>query len=273
MRQRFASEEEEWRAYLDGTHPSFRLWQRTFRHVPSGPRCRLCSVPFHGPGNVILGRLGFRPWAKNPNICSKCISWLSTRDVSGAEVELSFLFADVRRSSDLARRVGTMEFTRLMQRFYAVATEVLIADDAIVEKFVGDEVVGFFMPVLTGPNHALAAIRTGQDLLRATGHGEDGSDPWLPLGVGVNTGPAFVGVVSSGPTSDFTAFGDAINVTAHVAAEAAAGELLVTEAAAAAAELATDGFEHRELSLKGHPMGAVVLHAAAAPAPPAASSA
>jgi class 3 adenylate cyclase len=89
----------------------------------------------------------------------------------------------------------------------------------------------------------------------------------------VNTGPAFVGVVSSGPTSDFTAFGDAINVTAHVAAEAAAGELLVTEAAAAAAELETHGFEHRELSLKGHPMGAVVLHAAAAPAPPAASSA
>jgi adenylate cyclase len=265
MRQKYASEEEEWRAYLDGTHPSFRLGQRAFRLVPWGPRCRLCYVPFHGPGNAILGRFGFQPWAKNPNICSKCITWLSKADVSGAEVELSFLFADVRRSSDLARRVGTMEFTRLMQRFYTVATEVLIEDEAIVEKFVGDEVVGFFLPLMTGPNHAAAAIRAGEDLLRATGLSDEGGDPWLPLGVGVNTGPAFVGVVSSGATSDFTAFGDAINVTAHVAAQAAAGELLVTDAAAAAAGLSIDGLEHRELSLKGHPMRAVVLRTTAPP--------
>jgi len=30
---KFASQEEEWRAYLNGTHPSIRFGQRTFRHV------------------------------------------------------------------------------------------------------------------------------------------------------------------------------------------------------------------------------------------------
>ena len=261
---RYASQEDEWRAYLDGTHPSIRFGRRTFRFVPSGPRCKLCSVPFRGPGRALLGRFGFTPWAKNPNICARCVTWLAHGEVSGAELEISFLFADVRRSSDLARRIGTMDFTRLMQRFYAVATEVLIADDAIVEKFVGDEVVGFFMPLMTGSAHAASAVQAAEHLLIATGHGDE-AGPWVPLGAGVHTGTAFVGVVSSGATTEFTALGDAINVAAHVAAQAGPGEILVTNAAATSAEIDTAPLERRHLSLKGHQVDAVVVPVPSAP--------
>ena len=262
---RFESREAEWRAYLDGTHPSIWFGRRTFRLVPSAPRCKLCSVPFHGLGRVLFRHFGFTPWAKNPNICSRCIVWLSEGEVSGAEIEVSFLFADVRRSSDLARRVGTMEFTRLMQRFYAVATEVLLADDAIVEKFVGDEVVGFFIPLMTGPEHAAAAVRAAEHLLAATGHADE-EGPWLPLGAGVHTGTAFVGVVSSGATTEFTALGDAINVAAHVSAQAGPGEILVTAASAAAARIETASLERRNLSLKGHQVDALVMPVPSVPA-------
>jgi adenylate cyclase len=255
---RFASKEDEWRAYLNGTHPSFVWGRRTFRYVPSSPRCKLCAAPFAGPGRLLFRRLGFAPWEKHPGMCMRCIVELEGQDVSGAEVEISFLFADVRRSSDLARRVGTMEFTRLMQRFYTTATTVLLANDAIIDKFVGDEVVGFFLPMLTGANHAGAAVHAAQELLLATGHA-DPDGPWLPLGAGVHSGTAFVGLVSSGSSSQFTAFGDVINVAAHVAAQAAPGEVLVTDAAVAHAELATEGLERRHLSLKGHAAETVVL--------------
>jgi adenylate cyclase len=255
---RYDSREDEWRAYLDGTHPSIWFGRRTFRLLPSAPRCKLCSVPFRGLGRVLFGHFGFTPWTKNPNICARCITWLAQGEVSGAEIEISFLFADVRRSSDLARRIGTMEFTRLMQRFYAVASEVLIGDDAIVEKFVGDEVVGFFLPLMTGPQHAAAAVRAAEHLLIATGHGDE-AGPWLPLGAGVHTGTVFVGVVSSGATTEFTALGDAINVAAHLAAQAGPGEILVTAAAATAAEIDTASVDRRDLSLKGHQVEAFVV--------------
>jgi adenylate cyclase len=255
---RYDSREDEWRAYLDGTHPSIWFGRRTFRLLPSAPRCKLCSVPFRGLGRVLFGHFGFTPWTKNPNICARCITWLAQGEVSGAEIEISFLFADVRRSSDLARRIGTMEFTRLMQRFYAVASEVLIGDDAIVEKFVGDEVVGFFLPLLTGPQHAAAAVRAAEHLLIATGHGDE-AGPWLPPGAGVHTGTVFVGVVSSGATTEFTALGDAINVAAHLAAQAGPGEILVTAAAATAAEIDTASLDRRDLSLKGHQVEAFVV--------------
>jgi len=170
----------------------------------------------------------------------------------GSEVELSLLFVDVRGSTSLAEHMSAAEFSRLMDGFYKVATDVLIKTDAFVDKLVGDEVIGQFFPLFTGANHAGAAIRAAQDLLRATGH-DDEAGPWLPIGVGLHTGIAFVGTVSGaeGAVSDVTALGDSVNVTARLAAKAGAGEALISDAAYAAAALNLGELEHRLLELKG----------------------
>jgi adenylate cyclase len=177
--------------------------------------------------------------------------------VSGAEVDVSFLFADVRRSSELARRLGTMEFTRLMQRFYATATQVFLDHDALLDKLVGDEAVGFFLPFMAGSEHPRRAVETARDLFDAVGYGSaDG--PWIPLGAGVHTGTAFVGLVSRGSAYEFTALGDTINVAAHLAGQAGPGEILVT-AEVAASLGKREGLERRSLSLKGHHVDALVV--------------
>ncbi len=266
MERTFASTEEEWHAWLTGTHPQVLKGRRTLRFVPSGPRCHLCSAPFGPPGGRMLRRYGFTPWEKNPNVCRRCITALSGYDISGAEVDASMLFADVRGSSELARRIGTMEFTRLMQHFYTVATTTLFENEAILDKFAGDAVFGLFLPFMAGSEHTRKAVATAEKLLRATGHGEaDG--PWVPLGIGVHTGTAFVGLVSKGDSSDFTALGDPVNVAAHLAAQAGAGEILVTAEAAGPAGLDEAGLERRSLSLKGHGVEAVVLPGSPAPTP------
>ena len=81
----------------------------------------------------------------------------------------------------------------------------------------------------------------------------------MPLGAGVHTGTAFVGIVGSKSSSDFTALGDPVNIAAHLASQAAAGEILVTDAAAEAAGMTHDALERRHVSLKGHPVDALVL--------------
>jgi len=171
------------------------------------------------------------------------------------------LFADVRGSSQLARQMSLTDFTRLMNRFYRESSRVLIDADAIIEKFVGDEIVGLFIPFMAGPEHAARALESAQELLRATGHGSP-EGPWAPLGVGVHTGTAFVGVVASKNTTDFTALGDPVNIAAHLASQAAIGEVLTTDEAAEAAGLELDGLERRHLSLKGHPVDAFVVSSA-----------
>jgi adenylate cyclase len=244
------SSEEQWRGFLDGTSPSVQTWRRIRRllgRIPRSPRCKTCQAPFEGPLKSILPLFGKRPFEKNPRYCSGCYHWL-TESKGGAEVPLSMLFADVRGSTPMAERLGSSKFAGVMDRFYGTGVEILIKHDALVERFMGDQVVGYFLTGFTGPMHARSAIDAGLELLAATGHAP-GQEPWVPVGVGVHTGDAYVGTVGT-EVLEFTALGEAVTLTARLASVAGAGELLVSEPAYAAAGM--DGpAERRELELKG----------------------
>jgi adenylate cyclase len=129
----------------------------------------------------------------------------------------------------MAERMTPADFASLMNRFFKSSSDVLIGSDALIDKFVGDEVIGLFLPAFVA-DHPAAAVGAGRRLLSATGHGEPGG-PWLPIGIGVHSGTAYVGSVGEGLVADFTAMGDAVNVAARLASQAGPGELLVTEAA------------------------------------------
>jgi adenylate cyclase len=263
----YPTPEEEWHALLSGTHPHLTD-KSPLRFLPSNPRCKLCQAPFGRPGALLLRRYGFAPWPKNPKICGRCFRGIQSQsstcprgpegDVRGAEVELSMLFADVRGSSGLARQMPTLEFTRLMDHFYRASSSVLIDHDAIIEKFVGDEVVGLFLPFLAGPDHATRAVEAARALLDACGYGSpDGA--WVPLGAAVHTGTAFVGMVGTQDALDFTALGDPMNIAAHLASQAAAGEILITQQVVDRTMLAGADLDRRHVSLKGYPVDALVL--------------
>ena len=89
--------------------PSSGPWPRIrASQFPIPPRCKLCHTPFGRPGNV-LRFVGFGPSRLNRRICSGCIHALEKRP-GGAEVELSFLFADVRDSTAFAESISAEEF-------------------------------------------------------------------------------------------------------------------------------------------------------------------
>jgi adenylate cyclase len=237
----------QWYALLNDPDSGFASGRGWLRLIPSSPRCKLCAAPFAGPGAPFMRMMERGRWDKNPSICGFCFKQLE-KARGGAEIELSMLFADVRGSTGLAESLGPAAFRRLLDRFYREATKVLVSRDAVLDKFVGDEVVALFLPVLAGGDHASDAIEAARDLLRATGHGTD-AGPWIPLGAGVHTGLAYVGSIGDTVT-DFTALGDSVNVTARLASEAADGEILVSSSAAQAAGL-DDPLETRTLTLRG----------------------
>ena len=165
---------------------------------------------------------------------------------------MSVLFIDVRGSTPLAEQLSTSEYSSLMNRFYRAASDVLIRTDGYLDKFVGDEVMAVYMPVFAGADSARQAVVAASELLTAMGYGSaDG--PWLPVGVGVHTGPAFFGTVSGseGTFSDFTALGDTVNVAARLVSAAGSGEAVISEATLAAAGIASDQYESRSLDAKG----------------------
>jgi class 3 adenylate cyclase len=99
----------------------------------------------------------------------------------GAEIECTFLFADVRGSTTLAEGMRSADFRGLLDRFYDTAAAVVFDHDGFVDKFVGDELVAFFFPLLTGTRHAARGVEAARALLLATGHA-DVAGPWVPVG-------------------------------------------------------------------------------------------
>ena len=243
--------EEWWRGVLTGVDPALpaRQLRNIFRLIPDGPRCKFCNGPYHGIGGAIFKLLGKGPSRLTPQLCEQCYGF-TDKYVGGTEIELTMLFADVRGSTTLAENMSPMAFSKLINRFYLVANEVFARSEALLNRLIGDQVIGLYVPGFAGANHRGKAIRAAQELLRKTGH-LDSEGPWLPIGVGVHTGVAFLGSVGSNEnTTDIAVLGDPPNTTARLSSSAAIGEILISEDAYVS-DLNLERLEKRQLTLKG----------------------
>ena len=138
------------------------------------------------------------------------------------------LFVDMRGYTAFAEEKPPEEVVGLLNRFYAVASRVLCKHDALIDKLIGDEVMALFLTGLTGPRCCGKMVSAAASLLRGVGYGSS-EGPWLPLGVGMDFGPAYVGNVGSGEVKDFTAIGDTVNTAARLQGEAKSGQIVLSE--------------------------------------------
>ena len=241
-------DEAFWREFLTHGDPMEARVRHVLRLLPHGPRCKLCAAPFAGAGSHLMRAIGKRPAPKNATVCNSCYDFMAKHH-GGAEIDGSYLFADIRGSTSLAERLPPPAFRSLIDRFYAVTSQVVFDHDGGIDKFVGDEIVAFFFPLLSGPQHARAAVDAALAILRATGH-QGPAGPWVPVGVGVSSGMAWVGAVGDEKRTDLTALGDNVNIAARLGGAARAGEVLLTVEAAVAAGV-DPTLERRSLELKG----------------------
>ena len=181
--------EDEWRALLAGDSQEAQALRRRFRRIPSPPRCKMCLAPFKGVGGLVL-RPWFGPWEKNPQLCKACIGALAKFGPGGAEVEVSLLFADIRGSTAIGERLTPTEFSGLLHAFYRLAAAAITDHEGIVDKFVGDEAIGLFIPGYAGPDHASLALAAGRTLLAEAGRAHASAAGPIPVGAGIHTGIA-----------------------------------------------------------------------------------
>jgi adenylate cyclase len=255
--------EEFWRSWtMEGPPKNKRRQQRFFRFLPSDARCKFCFAPFDGTsGTLVKAIFQVSSSRFNPHYCNFCDDF-ANKFQGGAEVPITMLFVDVRGSTTLAERIGQKEFGSLINRFYVESTTVLSHADAMIEKLAGDEVSAIFTRGISGEDYSRRAMEAAEDLLKVTGHGE-GQEPWIPVGIGIHTGEAFVGSVGKpNGIMEVAVLGDVPNTAARLTALAAPGEILVSADAMIDAQMITQDLEKRHLDLKGRSEGidAYVLH-------------
>ena len=125
----------------------------------------------------------------------------------------------------------------------------LLPRNAVIDKMIGDEVMAFFIPAFHGEPQK-AAMKGATDILRGVGYGS-GKEPWLPVGIGINFGEAYVGKVGTENVNDFTVLGDTVNTAARLQAHAKAGEVVVSESIYSYIDSQYPGVQLEDLEVRG----------------------
>jgi class 3 adenylate cyclase/tetratricopeptide (TPR) repeat protein len=146
------------------------------------------------------------------------------------------VFCDLSGSTALAERVDAEVLFGLMARYFEDARSALEHHGGLVEKFIGDAVVGIFGVPEAHEDDALRACRAALDIqarvARLNADYEQTFETGIAVRIGVNTGEVVSGAVGRGgmfATADAVVLGDAVNVAARLEQAAPPGEVLIGE--------------------------------------------
>jgi class 3 adenylate cyclase len=143
---------------------------------------------------------------------------------------VSVLFVDIVGFTSLAERLDPEDVQALLRPYYDAVRGEIESFGGVVEKFIGDAVVGVFgAPVAYGDDadRAVRAALTVRDTIEAM----DDADPRLDLKVriAVNTGEALVIVNARPALGEAMVTGDVVNTAARLQTAAPVGAVLVGE--------------------------------------------
>lgn len=139
------------------------------------------------------------------------------------EALVTVLFADVRGYTAMTRAESPKEMSDRIGALQRWAQREVVARKGVIEEFAGDSVVAFFNVDQGSLDHCEQAFEAARALR------DKASFAGLALGIGIAVGPAVVGGFQKG--GSLGAIGDPTNLAARLQAQAAAGEILLSEEA------------------------------------------
>jgi len=131
---------------------------------------------------------------------------------------LTFLFTDLKGSTELYERVGDLVAFDLVKAHFRVLNEIVASEAGAVVKTIGDAVMATFPT----PNRAVAAALRMREAMRDLNDGRSRED--LLLKIGIHEGPCLAVVLND--RQDY--FGSTVNIAARVQALADSRAILAT---------------------------------------------
>ncbi|CAN7418413.1 adenylate/guanylate cyclase domain-containing protein [Pararhizobium sp. LjRoot238] len=131
---------------------------------------------------------------------------------------LTFLFTDLRGSTELYERVGDLAAFDLVKTHFSILNEIVSAEAGAVVKTIGDAVMATFPT----PDRAVAAAMRMRDAMRKLNE-EHGNEDLL-LKIGIHEGPCIA--VSLNERQDY--FGQTVNIASRVQHLATSREIFAT---------------------------------------------
>jgi class 3 adenylate cyclase/MFS family permease len=131
------------------------------------------------------------------------------------EREVSILFVDIRGYTSFSERRGAAEIFATVSQYTEAVSSVVLRHGGNVVEFHGDGVMCVFGAPSNLPAKERAAVAAGRDIVHAVGALEV-AGARLSVGVGIATGPAYVGNIRSTDRVIWGAIGNTTNLAARI---------------------------------------------------------
>src|SRR3982751_3217022 len=200
--------------------------------------------------NIVSAETGRRLGADAELAVSKLLRQIAANNQQGqdgfAHRELTILFADLRGFMSISDKYAAEIVLKVLNRCLVTMTEVVFAHEGTIDKFMGDSLMVRFSEATSGKDPVERALACAVDLQIAMDelnlHHRDNALPELYLGIGISTGPVFVGTLGSELYEAHTVIGEEVNVAARIEAFSLRGQVLISENTFQRADAKNAGF-------------------------------
>lgn len=181
-----------------------------------------------------------------PHLAQKILT--SRAAVEGERKQVTVLFCDMARSTELARQRGAEAMHETLNAFFELALAEVHRVEGTINQFLGDGFMALFGAPLAHEDHARRALHCAlaiRQQLRTAAATAGSPLAGVEVRIGLNTGPVVVGRIGDNLRMDYTAIGDTTNLAARLQAQAPDGGIFVSEA------LRHAGATHFEFAARG----------------------
>jgi len=145
----------------------------------------------------------------------------------GSEKTITAFFSDVAGFSNISEQLKSVDLASLLNEYLSAMTLILQRHNGVLDKYIGDAIVGIFGAPVDVPNHSIKACHASLQMITKL---SDLRDYWvknnlyskeaqeMDVRIGLNTGPAKVGFMGTDNMGSFTMMGDTVNLAARLEA-------------------------------------------------------
>jgi class 3 adenylate cyclase/predicted ATPase len=153
--------------------------------------------------------------------------------LEGERKQVTVLFADVKGSMELAKRVDAEEWHRILDRFFRILTEGVHRYEGTINQYTGDGIMALFGAPIAHEDHArracYAALYLRDALRRYADELRRNRGFEFSVRMGLHSGEVVVGKIGDDLRMDYTAQGYTVGLAARMEQLAEPGRAYLTE--------------------------------------------
>ena len=130
------------------------------------------------------------------------------------------LFADIRGFTSMSETMSAQQVSEILNEYFTEIEPIITKYNGVINKFIGDAVMAIFGEPIQDINHPVNAVKCANDMLKKVNQLQDKwlfeGKPKIEIGIGINTGEAFVGNIGSEKRLEYTVIGDMVNLASRI---------------------------------------------------------